>query len=674
MKINQKTYIWGLIGVLVFITFYPLLKVGIVTGDDLGYMLWPMDRLMEDSRYYAEGTGRFYFLFALWVYKVPYFIDSQIYFQITFVVPHLIAFGLFVSLICRFFKSEYVGMLTAVLACSLFQIYGGHTATAGYPFYFTLSFSMILGSVHLLLSYFKSSRYYLLLLSSILFGLSTLLYETYLIYYLLFFILIIRRYPIRILFLKGNIQKWSKELLPFVFFGITYLVIYFYYNINTASGYQGNSFSSELTFQRFMQTIGNMAFYSLPLTSLYDYRFFLTDFSLAKTQTFEIWKLVFTESGIDAYIKGFMVVILVWWMNKLDRIYLKRGALIGIFFITILFIFLPHLPLSLSEKYTSSIQNIYVTTYFSFFAVVVLCVTLYLILKRYSQKWRWLNWTFITLSSIFLFVTTLSIQYTNQRVTDDLMVAQNRLQIMESMLKELFIESGSPVYVADLHQSTSYFSKPITRQGNPFSSFAKERNGLEIQQYLSYEEFYEQYSDSVRVVYTLYFSQASKTGDCYMAILRTRGDQLEKEITQNSGDSLWVGYYSPYKKFGVGIATKTNQQIFIHESPMHPFGSYHIQNLNFLNRPKVCIFKIKGEGVYPNSITISNQLFPHYKNLLVGRFPSKFEKAWVKHIMMELDRNKELKERIQEKAQQTGNSYKSALKADASWILYTEHQ
>lgn len=674
MKIDPKTYIWGFIGILVLITFYPLLKVGIVTGDDLGYMLWPIDRIQQDSVYYAEGTGRFYFLFALWIYKIPYLIDSKVFFQIMFIGPHLIAFGLFVSLIHRIFKNEYIGMLTAIISCVLFQIYGGHTATAGYPFYFTISFSLILLSFHLLFNYLENNKYKYLLISAFIFGLATLFYESYLIYYLFIFILIIRRYPIKTVFIKKNAQKWTKELVPFVLFGLIYIVVYIYYNITTSSGYQGNSFSSQLTCQTVLKTIGNMGFYSLPLTSLYDYRFFITDYSLAKSQTFDLFKLVLTEAGIDAYIKGFIVVIIFYWIsNKLKDVHMWR-FLLGVLVLSILYVFLPHFPLSLSEKYTTSIQNTYVTTYFSFFAVVVLFLSLFLIFTKLTQKWRWVHSFFIGFTSLLLFGITISIQFVNQRVTDDLQVAQNRLQIMESMLKADYIEPGAPVYVADLHLSTSFFSKPITRQGNPFSSFAKERNGLEIEPYLNYDEFYNQYSDTSRIVYTLYFAQASKTGDCYMAILRTRGDQLKSDLTQNCGDSLWVGYYSNYKKFGVGLATDVNQPVFINNRPMHQFATYHIQNLNFLNRPNVSIFKIIGEGVYPNSITISNQLFPHYKNLLIGRFPSKFENAWVKHIMMELDKKKELKERIQEKAHQTGNSYKSALKADASWILYTEHQ
>lgn len=674
MKIDQKTIIWGLIGVLIFITFYPLLKVGIVTGDDIVNLIWPIDHLAHDSKLYAQFTGRFYFLFALWIYKIPYLIDSNIYFHLTLILPHILALFLFIYLIYRIFKNEQMAMLTAVVSCIIFQIWGGHTATAGYPFYFTFTFSLILLSFHFLISYFNNQKYFYLLLSATIFGIATLFYESYLIYYILIFILIVSRYNLKSFFSKKILIQFSKEIVPFVILGITYLVIYFIYFKSYSSVYQGNQISTNLTISRFLWTIGNLSLYSLPLSSLYDYRFFLSEYSLYETSSFNIIQFIFSEAGLDAYIKGFIVVLAILMIQSQFKNKIQNKKLIYLLLTSFIFIFLPHLPLSLSEKYTNVIQNTYVTTYFSFFAVVIFCISLFLLLKNILNKNKFWKSIFYIILYIIIFVVTLTIQFVNQRVTDDLKVAEKRFNVMEAMLKKEFIENNGSVYVANLHASTSYFSKPITRQANPFNSFAKVKNNLDINQYLDYNSFYNQFKSDSGIVYTLYFSQASKTGDVYISILRCHGYELQENMNQNKGDSLWVGYYSKYKRFGVGISSDSSKSVTIEGITMQNIGTFHFNNINFLGKPNTCILKLKGKDLYPVTLSIVNQLYPNIPSQLIGQLPKSYESAWIYHIMKELNKNKDFENLIQKKADQNNISYKTSLRQDAKWILYNEFQ
>ncbi len=671
---DQKRIIWGLIGILIFITFYPLLKVGLVTGDDFVNLIWPVDRLADDSILYAQSTGRFYFLFALWIYKIPYLIDSEIYFHITLILPHLIALLLFVYLMYRIFKNEQIAMLTAVVSCIIFQIYGGHTATAGYPFYFTISFSLILLSLHILISYFSNHKYVYLLLSSLIFFIATLFYETYLVYYIFIFILVIRRYQLKGFFSKNVFFKFLREIVPFVIFGIIYLSIYFLYIKSYASVYEGNQISSNLTIYRFLWTIGNMSLYSLPLSSLFDYRFFLTEYSLSERSVFNLFEIIFTQAGLAAYIKGFIAVFAIWMILSTTKINFKNKNLIYLIIASALFIILPHLPLSLSTKYTNAIQNTYVSTYFSFFGVAIFCISLFLLLNNFLRNNKILKSFYNIFLYIIVFFVTLSIQFVNERVTDDLNVAEKRIKIMEAMLKKEYIENNAPIYVGSLHRSTSYFSNPITRQSNSFNGFAKIKNNLDINQYIDYNTFYNQYKSDSGIVYTLYFSQASKTGDLYLSVLRCRGFELQEDMNQNKGDSLWVGYFSRYKKFGVGISSDSCKNATIEGVETQNLGTFHFNNLNFLSRPTTCVLKIKGENLYPVTLSIVNQLYPNISSQMIGAFPKKYESAWVHHIMRELNKNKDFENLIQKKADQYHIPYKSALKQDAQWVLYYQFQ
>lgn len=674
MKIDHRTIIWGLIGLLIFITFYPLLKVGIVNGDDFVNLIWPIDHLAHDSILYAQSTGRFYFIFALWIYKIPYLIDSETYFHITLILPHIIALCLFIYLIFRLFKNEQLAMLTAVVSCVIFQIFGGNTATSGYPFYFTFTFSLILLSLHFLISYFNNHKYFYLLLSATIFGIVTIFYECYLIYYILIFILIIRRYSLKSLFSKKIGFKFSKEIFPFFLFGVIYLVIYFIFFNTYSSVYQGNQISSNLTFSRFLWTIGNLSLYSFPLSSLYDYRFFITDYSLSETSSFNIFQIIFSEAGLEAYLKSFIVVLVILMIQSQYKDKIQNKKLLFLILTSIIFIFLPHLPLSISAKYTNTIQNTYVTTYFSFFAVVIFFISLLLWFKNildHKKIWRPI---FNVAFYIIIFLVTLTIQFVNQRVCDDLNVAEKRFNVMEDMLKKEFIENGAPVYVANLHKSTSYFSKPITRQASPFNSFVKMKNNLDIQQYLDYSTFYNQFKSDSGVVFTLYFSQASKTGDVYLSILRCHGYELKENMNQNKGDSLWVGYFSKYKKFGIGISSDSSRAFTLEGMTMNNIGTFHFNNLNFLGSPNTCIFKIKGKDLYPVTLSIVNQLYPNIPSQIIGHLPKNYESAWVYHIMKELNKSKDFENLIRQKAIQNNISYKTSLKQDATWILYNEFQ
>ena len=674
MKEKRNLLLWISIGILGIITFYPLLQVGIVTGDDLGYMLWPFDHFGSDAKAYAEGTGRFYFLITLWIYKIPYLIDSPIYFYTMLIMPLVGSFVLFIALIKRIFKSENITLITALIACSVFQISGGHSASAAYPFYFSFSFSLFLVSLHLLISYLRQGKYLYLIFSSIFFAITTIFYESYLVFYILIFFFLVSQYPFRELYKKRNLSKLTKEIIPFIFFGIVYLLVYYLYYKSCPTQYTGNTFSAHFDFSLFMKAMGNMAFYALPLSALYDYQFFLTEYSLSSKQTVDLFELIFTQAGIVAYLKGIITIIIAITLFRIQKNKISTKKLILIAIIGVIFIFLPHLPLALSEKYSSAIQNAYVTTYFAFFAVVVVLVTIsiYVFQKTYEKKWLH-KITFVILG-VFIFFITLTTQFINERVVRDLAVAQKRLDIMEKMMIEDHIPNESEVYVEQLHLSTSYFSKSITRQGSPFAMFAREKNGLEIHQYLQYHEFYEKFKNQAKTVYLIYFSQSSKMGDCKMLIVPRRGDQLKERFHENRCDSMIAGYLSMYKKFSISFASDSIHKVFISGFVAQSHGNFHYGNLTFLKKPDVSIFNLIGKSINPSTLMISNQLYQDAPLNSIGEYPKKYERRWVKHIMRNLQKNQEFTRFIEQKAKDHGISYKQALKNDAKWLLYNEFQ
>lgn len=674
MKKEERLLFWGVISLLGMIALYPLNRVGIVTGDDFGYMIWSLDHFLEGSIAYAKSTGRFYFILVQWVYKIPYLFDHHLYFHTMLILPILASFILFVTLIHRIFKNQFITLLTALFITLFYQISGGHSASAAYPFYFSFSFSLIIGSLHLLYSYIQGGRYYLLLTSALLFGIATVFYESYLVYYLLIFIFIIHRYSWSSLKEKKKRVLLYKELVPFIFFGILYLTTYYLYFMSTPSQYGGNSFASQFNLSLFLKALGTMTLYTFPFSTLFDYHFFITESSTQYNQSFNLYQVLFTEASMVAYVKAIIATALFLILTRKNPINMDKKRLLVVALIALFFIIAPHLPLALSEKYSNHIQTTYVTTFFAFFAMILFLFTMIAFLLQWGAVKKWRNRLILGFLTLFIFISTLSIQFVNERITDDLAIGEKRLTHLKIVFNPEYIENGSPVYTAQLHQTGSYFTRPITRQTELFHSFAKEKCGLEIESYPHYEEFYNKFKNQERLVYLMYHSQNNKIGDSQILIVPLLGTQLQKQFENNRCDSLIVSYLSACKKFSIQAATDSICELLIDKNPITHYGNFHHANLLFLNKPSSGIIKIGGCQIIPHSISISNQIIHGVPLLTLGEFPSHYENAWVKQIMRELQRKQEFVKMIEQKAEEHGIPYREALRNDAHWLLYNEFQ
>lgn len=674
MKKEERLLFWGVIALLGLIALYPLSRVGIATGDDFAYMIWSWDHFWEDAMNFAQYQRRFYFTLVLWIYKIPYLIDNQIYFHTLLILPTLTSFVLFVTLIHRIFQNQFATLFTALLITILYQIWGGHSATAAYPFYFSFSFSLILGSLHVLHSYIYKNRYYFLLIAALLFGIATLFYESYLIYYLLIFIFIICRYSWSSLKEKKKRVLLYKELTPFIFFGILYLTTYYLFLKSTPSQYEGNSLPSEFDFSLFIQALTTMTLYSFPFSTFFDYQFFITESSSQYNQSFNVYTMLFSEASMTAYVKAIIAAVLFFILIRRVPIKMDKKRLLFLALISLFFIIAPHLPLAISEKYSTFIQTGYVTTFFSFFAMVLFIFSIITLLIQWGVVNKWRNRLVLFFLTLFIFISTLSIQFVNERVTDDLAVGEKRLTHLKTLFNPEYIQNGSPVYTEQLHYTGSHFTHPITRQSEQFHNFAKEICGLEIKACSHYKEFYNQYKDQERLVYLMYHSQNSKMGDSQILIVPLLGTQLQEQFENNRCDSLIVSYLSAYKKFSIQAATDSICELFIDDNLIPNYGNFHHANLLFLNKPSSGIIKLRGCQIIPQSISISNQIIHGVPLLKLGQIPSHYERAWVKRIMKQLQRNQNAVKMIEQKADEQKIPYRNALRNDARWLLYNEYQ
>lgn len=674
MKKEERLLFWGVIALLGIIALYPLNRVGITTGDDFAYMIWSWDNIIGDSISTAQIQGRFNFILTQWIYKIPYIFDSHLYFQTMLILPIIASFILFITLIHRIFKNRFATLLTALFITIFYQISGGHSATTAYPFYFSFSISLILGSFHLIYSYTSGGRYYLLLIAALLFGIATLFYESYLIYYLLIFIFIICRYSWSSLKEKKKRVLLYKELAPFIFLGILYLTAYYLFYKSSPSQYGGTTLPSPFEFSLFIKALGTLTLYTFPFSTLFDYHFFITESSTHYNQSFYLYQVLFSEASMAAYIKAIIAAVLFFILIRRVPIKMDKKRLLFLALISLFFIIVPHIPLTLSEKYSTSIQTSYVTTFFSFFAMILFLFAIVSLLLQWVADKKWLNKMVVGFLTLFIFITTLSIQFVNERVTDDFAIGERRLTHLKIIFNSKYIQSGSPVYTEQLHHTGSYFTHPITRQFELFEGFAKGVCGLDIKTYPYYDEFYNKFKDQERLVYLMYHSQNSKMGDSQILIVPLLGTQLQEQFENNRCDSLIVSYLSAYKKFSIQVATDSICELFINQNPIPHYGNFHHANLLFLNKPSSGIIKLGGCQIIPQSISISNQIIHGVPLLKVGKMPSHYKKAWVKQVMRELERTQKSVKVIEQKANKYGIPYSEALYNEANWLVDNEIQ
>lgn len=608
LHFDRDRVIQWLLLLLSCITLYPLLRIGFVTGDDLEYFITASpSRWFADAQLYAQGTGRFYFYLVKWIYSIPYLVDSRIYYLFFFIGPIILTFCLFFSLIKRVTKSKTITYWSVLFANIFLIFFAKHSAITAYPLYFTLSLSLLFISFHFYYRYTESGSYKHLIGSALFLGMATLFYEVFLIYQLLFLVLLCFRFPPIFLNQKEKRKQFIKSWAPYLIVGILYLVVYAAYYFSQERGYDGNQISNALSWAEMGKTLWRLSSNSLPLAPFFEYKKFFIDYALSETAGNSYLAIIFKNIPAVAYIKGALVALVIYLIHGLETPRYEIKKLIQYFLIALLFIVLPHLLISVSEKYILLQPKTYITTSFSFFAVLVALIVLYLIVDQHIKNTN-AKKSIQLIIYIFLVISTLFAQFTNERVTDDMRVSQVRFKLIDALFTKDQIPNGIPIYVEKLHDTGSHFCKRVTLQSSPFDAYIQRKNGVLIDQYNDYDTFYELHKLNQGTVAICHFFQAHKTGDACLIVAFLSGQNLHADFNQNRVDSIKVGYLSPYKQFSYSIEAKKLDQIQHHGVIFADQYSSLSDLPASINRNGAVLFQIKGEQINPSSLMISNYI------------------------------------------------------------------
>ena len=627
---NKKQFLYILLFLIVGISLIPFFKVGFTTGDELEYYIrMQKGGLWGDAYIYAQGAGRFYFLITKPLYHLPYLFDNFYFTKIIQYTFLLISFVLFVKVIEKIFRSQNFAILVFLLLIAFLTVTPHYfIPIISYPFFFTFSFSIFLISILLLLKYNEIKQYRYLLFSAILFFISLLFYETYLIFgfFIGCFIIIKNFVEDR----TNMFQKPSfyKEILPFVGAATIYIIVYFGYRYSIQSDdgfYSGSSFAKDFSIANFFKILWNYNKAAFPTFVYHASQDIISQNSLLKTGHQNDFWYILRNSPAIIIVNAILQCIVFFFLCKEMKPNISWKKIGFGIVIAALISCSAHILLACSEKYNTTgwhTHNGYVTTFYSYFCVtLIIALTVYACMKGCYRN-KFLKYIVLTLFSVILFYTSVIIGYSNDHLSRDWQKSQNRFVLVDEVLKKnIFdaVDTNAIIYSAELSKTMSgtghwicdgYFSWKdyvFIKTGRKFN-FCKDVQMLKEQMQLNPQQD----------VYYIARYEAIKNKDALLVLSKIEDNSTinieneEDPFSISTSKTAKVYYYSAYKNFMFGfVLPESDQQAMIYvNDEQYATGKRGINILEFQNsnkREKVSSFTLKSnEPFLVEDFLISN--------------------------------------------------------------------
>ncbi len=543
--LSGKNLLFILFGVTVVITLIPFFRVGFTSGDDLEYYLtWLIGDLYTNANIYAHGAGRFYFLITKPIYSLPYIGDNFFLTKFIQYASLLLSFVLFAVLVSKIFKSNKLGLLSfLILIIPLSVTPDYYIPIISYPLFFTFSFSLALLSLLSLLRYFETGKNKFLIASALLFAVTVLFYETYLLFLLFTGIFIF----VRSCQQRGTLNTFKskpfyKEIMPFVAIGIIYLIVYFSFraSIRTPDGfYSGSSLANDFNWSNFYKILINYNYAALP-TKIYhlNQEIISANSLLAEGHKNNFWYIL-SHSSLLWIINAIIQAILFFFIllkNKACITWEKIGF--GILF-SCLFAFFAHFLVAIADKYNLDYSYLYgyVTTFYSYFGITLLFTLALFGLYKIASKKRWLRYPILAIMTSLVFYVSIMTSYSNDHLSRDWQHSQKRFNLINEMSKEKVfdrIPENSLIYSPDLYETCSFSGRNVCNQNFKWEVYIKLKSGRKFTVCRFPEEMQKKIIEKPEAaIYRFIKRENIKNNDLLAVIAKVEKSSLNMQDAQN---------------------------------------------------------------------------------------------------------------------------------------------
>ncbi|MEI7983124.1 MAG: hypothetical protein WCI71_15850, partial [Bacteroidota bacterium] len=592
-------------------------------ADDFHYYLVARRGLIfADSLKFAQIAGRFYLYLVKPISGLPYIVDNPVIINLFQYIPLIFCFLGAAKILLTVTKSKEMAILYLLVFLLIMQVSKHTNLMVSYPFYFSFSFLLLLLSVLLLLRYYGNKKKRLLIYSSLLFAVALLFYETY-IFFLVFAAIIVISSNFKTDDKKMvRIKKSCFQFSPFLLVGVIYLIIYFVYRIYYPSQYAGTSFATKtVNFSSFFTVIWRLAYSSFPLTVYETSHNIFWDKSEMVTGYSPVLLNLLLRARVEWIVKG----ILVSWVGYklLDSVPpIKLRTLFAGFGISVLLIFMPHIPLALTEKYTFCVENGdmigYVTTFFSLFGTLLLITILLTYLVNLFNFNLTVKRVVIAVMVLGFYICSILTDFSNYYIAKDIRRANLRLYAVDELIKTDEFKSippNSPFYARDMYNNPSYSAASLTEQMFNWFEYLEAKTGVYYPLGREAKIFLDYSKNLSQVPYFLTMRQAEKSEDVSLVMAQMKPLQPQDSVVNHFADRALILYYSNYKYFtvsfrikgdppGINIPIRVNQ--IVDQLPFDKTVEFTIYDTKKGHAATSFIVQIPGIDL--NSILISNMV------------------------------------------------------------------
>ena len=623
IKIDQIKILYGLLGLLILIlTLAPFFKVGFTTGDDIKFYLTAQNgNVFEDARIQAEYAGRFYFLITKPLYLVPYMVDNFYFTKVVQYTSLLICFAVFALFLRKVFKEnkEMVLLIVLLLFTFLMITPNDFVPIITYPFFFTTSFSIFIGSAIFLLKYYETNKNKHLITSVVLYIIALLFYENYLIFllFLLAYIFIKNSEENKLKLFKKT--SFYKELLPFVGVVALYIAVYFYYRkfFCESTIYSGSSFAETFSLKNFFKIIINFNLVFLPQNILNANESIFNNASTIETLHRSNFWYILKNTNLTTVINVILqcfVYILLFLKIKTNISWKKVFYCI---FVCVLFALSSHVLVGVSEKYNGdswwTTRYGYVTSFFSYFAIMSAVGLFFYSFLKLSDKTKILKYIFIPSFVCFIGYNLIIIGYMNDHFIRQCQQVNSKFEIIDKMAKRgVFdkIPENSIIMTPDFYNDAGVFFNVYN--WNKYTRMRSDKSFIFCKDNENFIEAISNNKENNKYYLSLKFSKINN--DWFVVLSNINDETMQIDTINNTVNNLLsnnaeVFYCSAFKNFNFSFYSISENTYQINDNPVQKANTgYNQVHVRAIVKPDgITMFNLSSSDFFDaENFSISN--------------------------------------------------------------------